>query len=338
MLNSKTTLFIVVSVATMLFSGCSGKQYFEPKETSSAKSHSYGSSIIDVSRDGATLKNGKYIGKYGINNLSLGKGFRFLNENQRYILASNTEGVLNIIDKNTKDSMRAVSLHVPIVSATIQNGLVAYVLNNNTFGLYQIEGNRKLIQNRSERSYAIDTKAANPIFIDNLVVMPMLDGKLVIVDTRNSDNTKVVYVSSNKFFNNIIYLSRIGNTMIAATPKRVITLGENGKQEYNANISEVASANSSIYLFTKEGEIVKLNNSLQEIVKKKFKFAHFSTGTAFGDKVFGLDHQGSLLVLSSDLSKFKIYDVGSVDNAAFIIGSKLYKDSKVIELSTLGYE
>ena len=338
MLGNKFISIIVFFVGVLLFSACSGKQYFKPEVTSSAKSSSYRSSIIDLSRNGATLKNDKYIGKYGISSIKLGDGFRFLNENERYVLASNAEGILNIIDKNTNGSMRAVILHVPIVSATIHNGLVAYILNNNTFGLYQIKDNRKLIQNRSERSFAIDTKAANPLFIDNLVVMPMLDGKLVIVDTHNSDNTKVVYISSNKFFNNVIYLARMGNTMIAATPKRVITLGENGKQEYNANISEVASANGSVYLFTKEGEVVKLNSALQEVTKKKFKFAHFSVGTAFGDRVFGLDHQGSLIVLSSDLNKFKIYDVGSVDNGAFITGTKLYKDSKVIELSTLGYE
>jgi hypothetical protein len=330
--------FVILAVIAMLFSGCSGKQYFEPAQAFSAPSSSYGGTIVDLSRDGATLKNGKFIGKSGVSSFDLGEGYRFLSESNKYVLASNAEGVLNIIDKETKESARAVSLHVPVVSATIKNGTVAYILNNNTFGLYQVEDNRKVVESRSERTFAIDTRAASPMFIDNLAVMPMLDGKLIIVDSHNSDNSKVVYISSKKVFNNVVYLSRMGNTMVAATPKKVITLGANGKQEYRANISEVAIDNGSIYAFTKEGEVVKLNSSLQEIASKKFKFAHFSAATVVAGKVFGLDQQGSLVVLSSDLAKFKIYDVGSVEEPALIKGSKLYKDGKIIDLSKLGYE
>jgi len=322
----------------LLFSGCSGKQYFKPENAHTVSSHSYGEVIVDLSRDGATLKSGRYIGKNGLSSINLGKGYRVLSENNNYVLASNSKGILNIVDKNTKKSIRAVALHTPVVAATINNGLVAYILNNNTFGLYQISDNRKIMESRSERTFAIDTRAASPIFVDNLAVMPMLDGKIIIVDSRNTDNSKVAYLSSNKVFNNVIHLSRMGNTMVAATSTKVIALGGDGKQEYRANISELVTTDSSIYVFTKEGEVVRLNKTLQSIANKKFKFAHFATATAFGGKVYGLDQQGSLIVLSSDLSKSKIYNIGSVDRPAFITGSKLYKDGKMIELSKLGYE
>ena len=337
-MSHKLLSFVALFGAMFLLLGCSGKQYFKPTQSFSVESRSFGSDIIDLSREGATLKGSKYIGKSGIRAIQLGEGYRFLNENKNYILASNAQGVLNIIDKRTETSKRAVSLHQPVVSASIHNGLVAYILNNNTFGLYQVASNNKIIENRSERTYAIDTRAASPIFIDNLAILPMLDGKLIIIDVNNIENAKVVYISSHKYFNNIVFLSRMGNTMVAATPKRLITLGGAGKLEYNANISEVAVSNNNLYLFTKEGEVIKLDEKLNESSRKKFKFAHFSAASAFGGKVFGLDHQGSLIVLSEDLSKFKIYNVGSVDEAAFISGTKLYKDNKVIELSTLGYE
>ena len=330
--------FFTLVVSAILFSGCSGKQYFVPAQTYVASSSSYGGTIVDLSRDGATLKNGKYIGKSGVSTFDLGEGYRFLSESKNYVLASNAEGILNIINKSTQESTRAVSLHVPVVSATIKNGIVAYILNNNTFGIYQVEDNKKVVESRSERTYAIDTRASSPMFIDNLAVMPMLDGKLIIVDARNSDNAKVVYLSSNKVFNNVVYLSRMGNIMVAATPKKVITLGGEGKQEYRANISEVAIADGKVFVFTKEGEVVKLNSALQPIASKKFKFAHFSAATAFGGKVYGLDQQGSLIVLSKDLSKFKVYDIGEVDEPALITGARLYTDGKIIDLSKLGYE
>ncbi len=337
----KTLLLIILASIALVLSGCSSKQYFEPEQTHSASSasSSHGNTIVDLSRDGATLENGQYIGKNGLSSITLGEGYRFLSENSTYVLAGNTEGVLRVIDKSTGEPIRAVSLHIPIVSATIHQGLIAYILNNNTFGVYHIKENKKIVENRSERTFAIDTRAASPMFIDSLAVMPMLDGKLIIFNTAgDAENAKVVYLSNEKIFNNVIYLSRMGDTMVAATPKRLIILGVNGQHEYRANISDVTISKGAIYLFTKEGEVVKLDTSLQSLAKKKFKYAHFSAATAFGGRVFALDQKGALIVLSADLSKHKIYDLGEVDTPAFIIGSKLYKDGKVIELSKLGYE
>ncbi|MBD3789050.1 MAG: hypothetical protein IE885_01570 [Campylobacterales bacterium] len=334
----KISLLASVAAAVVL-SGCSSKQYFEPKETFSASSatHSYGSAIVDLSRDGATLKNGRYIGTQGLSSIDLGEGYRYLSENDAYVLAANSEGILRVIDKKTKEPLRAVSLHIPVVSAEIQGNVIAYVLNNNTFGIYTIEDNTKVFESRSEETFAIDTRAASPMFIDSLAVMPMLDGKLIIVDPSDAENAKVVYISSAKAFNNVIYLDRMGNTMVAATPSTLITLGGEGKQEYRANISEVAISEGSIYLFSKEGEVKKLTSSLEEAAQNKFKFAHFSAAAAFDGKVYALDQKGSLIVLSSDLKQYKIYDVGEVEEPAFIAGKKLYIDGDAIELSKLGY-
>ena len=334
-------LFVILAAVVLLFSGCSSKQYFEPEDTYSASSvsSSYGSTIVDLSRDGATLENGQYIGKQGMSTIKLAEGYRFLSENSTYALASNVEGNLSIIDKSTGNLARSVSFEVPIVSAAIRQGTVAYVLNNNTFGIYRIKADKKVIENRSERTFAIDTRAASPMFIDNLAVMPMLDGKLIILNSEgDGENAKVIYLSSEKIFNNVVYLSRMGNTMVAATPTRLITLGVDGQNEYRANISEVSISNGVVYLFTKEGQVVKLDSSLNLIAERKFKYAHFSASTTFTDKVFALDQQGSLIVLSSDLNKSKIYDLGEVETPAFIAGTKLYKDGDIIELSKLGYE
>jgi len=324
----------------LLVSGCSSKKYFEPENTFSAAKaqHAYGENIVDLSRDGGTLDNGSYLSKSGVNTLTLGESYRFLNENTSYVLASNPEGLLKIIDKKTKKVLRIVSLHTPVVSATIKNGVIAYILNNNTFGVYNIKHNKKMIESRSEKIFAIDTRAASPMFIENLVVMPMLDGKLIIVNMNNPENAKVVYISSEKAFNNVIYLSRLGNTMVAATPHRLITLGNSGKKEYQANISEVAIDKNKIYIFTKEGKIILLNANLEAQSARKFKFAHYSVATAFDNKVYALDQHGSLIVLNATLTKSKIYDLGSVDRPAFISGTTLYKDGDMINLAQLGYE
>ncbi len=331
---------ITFTAIAVIFSGCSSKKYFEPEQTYSASfaESSYGGNMVELSRDGGTLQTGQYVGKAGVSGLTLGEGYRFLNENNSYVLASNAEGILKIISKKTKEPVRAISLHVPVVSATIRDGMIAYILNNNTFGIYKMAGNKKIVESRSGSTFAIDTRAASPIFIDNLAVMPMLDGKIIIVNAADSANAKVVYISSEKAFNNVIYLDRMGNTMVAATPKRLITLGTGGKQEYKVNISEVAIDKGNIYLFTKEGEIIALNSNLKAIATAKFKFAHYAVATAFSDRVYALGQKGSLIVLNNSLTKHKIYELGEVVEPAFITGTKLYKDGDVIELSKLGYE
>ena len=337
----RTGISLAVLVGTsLIFSGCSSKKYFEPEQTFSAAgaATSYGDAIVDQSRDGATLQSGHYIGKAGISKINLGQGYRFLSESSHYVLATNPEGLLKIIKKSNGSALRTVDMKVPIVSAAIENGMIAYILNDNTFGLYSVSQDKKIVENKSEITYAIDTRAATPMFIDNLAVLPMLDGKLVVIDKNDPENATVIYLSSENVFNNVIYLSRSGNTMVAATPKKLITIGSEGQDELRANISDVAIANGAIYLFTKEGEIIKLDKALNEKAKKKFKFVHFSASTAVGGRVYGLDQQGSLIVLNANLTKSKIYDIGEVKTPVFIRGNKLYKDGKIIHLNKLGYE
>jgi hypothetical protein len=337
----RTGISLAVLVGTsLIFSGCSSKKYFEPEQTFSASgaATSYGDAIVDQSRDGATLQSGHYIGKAGISKINLGQGYRFLSESSHYVLATNPEGLLKIIKKSNGSALRTVDMKVPIVSAAIENGMIAYILNDNTFGLYSVSQDKKIVENKSEITYAIDTRAATPMFIDNLAVLPMLDGKLVVIDKNDPENATVIYLSSENVFNNVIYLSRSGNTMVAATPKKLITIGSEGQDELRANISDVAISNGAIYLFTKEGEIIKLDKALNEKAKKKFKFVHFSASTAVGGRVYGLDQQGSLIVLNSNLTKYKIYDIGEVKTPVFITENKLYKDGKIIHLNKLGYE
>jgi hypothetical protein len=332
--------FAVLIAATLIFSGCSSKKYFEPGETFSAKGAetSYGGTIVDLNRDGATLETGNYISRSVISTINLGKGYRFLSQSSRYVLAGDPEGALKIIKRANGAVLRTVSLGVPVVSASIENGTVAYILNDNSMGIYSVSQDKKLLQNQSEVTYAIDTRAASPMFIDNLVVFPMLDGKLTVVDKNDPENATVIYLSSESAFNNVIYLSRTGNTMVAATPKKVITIGVEGQEEYRANISNVAILNGYVYLFTKEGEVIKLDTAMNEKAKKKFKFVHFSVSTASGGRIYGLDQHGSLIVLNANLTKNKVYDVGEVKKPAFISGSTLYKDGKIIYLNKLGYE
>jgi len=332
-------LVSIIFALFFLFIGCSNKKYYEPKEIFSPAHAivSSSESINSLTREGATLESGNYLSKQGISSFSLEEGYRFLNEDGRYVLVSNPDGILKVIIKASHKTSQDINLLVPVVSATIHNDIIAYVLNDNSFGLYNMKTKQKLMQSRSGKMYVIDTRSASPLFIDNIAVFPMLDGKIIIVNSENTNSSRVVYISNEKVFNNVIFLGRIGDTLIASTPSKVLSFGSE-KNIYKANISEVAIDKEKLYLFTKEGSVKRLDTHLKVLAEKKYKFAHYSVATAFDNKVYALDQRGSLIVMNDSFTKDKTYALDKVEEPAYISQKKLYKDGKVIDLSTLGYE
>jgi len=335
----KKYTWLVILVSILLLSGCSSKKYFEPTKTYKASGaiSSHKGKLLYLTRDGVTFNNQTYISKRGAGSLILSKGDVYIGEDKSYILATNIDGKLTLISKKSKKIIKTIEFNVPVVSAAIKGNKIVYLLQDNTFGIYNTSTNEKSIESKSDDTSAVDARIANPIFVDNLAVIPTLDGKILIVDINNPENAKVIYISSKANLNNVIYLSRMGNLLIAATPNRVMTIGS-AEGEFDEGISEVAISNGSIYLFTKAGEIVKFSKELKVLARTKFKFAHFSVATAFGGRVYAMDQQGSLIVLSGDLKKHRIYDVGEVKDFAFISGNKIYKDNRVIALSKLSHE
>ena len=333
----KQFLWVTIAVAALLFSGCSGKKYFEPEKTfkpTGAISRHKGKAVY-LTRDGVTFNTRTYISKRGAGALTLGAGEHYLSENASYVLAANRAGKLSVISKRSKKVIKTIPFDVPVVSAGLKSGKIVYLLQDNTFGIYKLSSGEKLIESKSDDAFAVDARIASPLFVDNLAVIPTLDGKLLIIDMNSPENAKVIYVSSKTNLNNIIYLSRMGNTLVAATPNRLMIIGS-AEGEFSEGISEVAIANKAIYVFTKAGEVVKFSSSLKELARKKFKFAHFSVATAFGNRVYAMDRKGSLIVLNSALTKSRIYDVGDIDDFAFASGHRIYKDNKVISLDKLG--
>ncbi|SHO81612.1 Putative lipoprotein [hydrothermal vent metagenome] len=334
----KILILSILSLA--ILSSCNSKKYFKPetRDHIPAVKHSLNSNIISLNRKGATLSNGEYITKNGSGVVNLGKGYRYINESNRYILSANNLGNLKVISKSSKESVVVIRLKIPVVTASISGNIIVYLLEDNSYGIYNISNNLKLWEDKSQKVFAIDRRVANPIFVGNSIILPTLDGKLLTLKANNKNATTTIYISAEKSFNNAIILQKVGNKIITASSHEIMTLQNGVENRLRVDISEVIIANNSIYIFTKSGKIIRTNMNLKEINSVKFDFAHYSVVGTYNNRLFALDFQGSLVVLNSDLSKKRIYKFENVDKYTFISNGRLFKNKEVISLDTLNYE
>ncbi len=331
----KKTL-LATAITSILFLGCSGKQYYEPLNASSLSASNMGDQLIHYSRDGATLASGKVLTTTEMVNLNLPPTFYFINNTKKAAITADLQGNCHIL--TTKGITKTTKFSEPLVAGTLIGKYLVYVLQNNHYGVYDFAQNKIVYSNSSNKAFAIDSRIANPLAIDNLVVIPTLDGKLTILDLTTFKIAKEIYVSTQSYLNNIIFLNKINNTLIASTPNKVLAISSKGKKELDTEVSEVAIKNGAVFVFAKDGRVLKLNDLLSIISEKKFKFAHFSVASVGEKKLYALDKQGYLIVSNQTLSKQKVYKVAEVDGYAFVSDEKLYYNGEIINLKNLSYE
>ncbi len=332
---------IVLSIAILIFmAGCSGKKYFEPTNTHSASSAitSTGKEADSIMRDGITFTDGTFLTRSGMGKFKLPEGFHYVTQSSKYVLAADDRGNIHIYDRSSGKLIKKNRLKMPLVSAGIRGDKIYYIQQDNIFGIYSISQNKSLISAKVGRAYAVDTRIANPITVGNLVVVPTLDGKLLIIDPSNPKKAGGIAIGKSFNLNNVIFLSKIGNRIIAATPSKVISASPQGMNKFSANVADVTISGGNIYLLTRKGEVIKLSPTLKVLAKQRFNYAQFVAIAVVNGKVYVLDRSGALIVMDPTFKKYKVYDIGSVSDYAFVDGARLYKDGIVVNLSKLSYE
>jgi len=326
---------LLSAVAMMLMSACGSKQYYSPKQTYQVSPKS-GVELVSLSRDAALLADGTVLSKQGILKLKLDKGYALINREPESLLVADKEGNAKIINK----AGTTVDIHLPqaLVAGTVIGKKLVYILQDNSFGVYDLSSQKIVYNNNAQKALSIDTRIANPYQIDNLVVIPTLNGKLVILDLGSLKVVKEIYVSTESILNNVIFLGRLGNTLIAATPYRVISVSSQGQRSFDKSLSEVVLDDKSVFVFAKDGMISQLDDSLNVLNEKKFKFAHFSVATIQNGKIYAMDKQGYLIVSNKELTKQKVYELPEIDGYSFVAGDKLYYDGNIVDLASLSYE
>ena len=327
----KNIYFLTLFILLFIFQGCSSKQYFEPEDTKSIDvSIEYiGSEIVDYNSDGATLKNGKFISKDGISTLILDKTYNFINNNDGIIISTNNNGSVSI---NNNNKIKKIKFDKMVISAAIKDNLIAFGSVDNSISLYDIEKQRIVFTEYLKHSVVNDSKIANPILLDTIVLYPTLDGKVIIVDIKTLEVIKSINIDPKSEINNIIFLKTIGDSLIAASSKKIFRFGDGQTKIVDFDIRNIIIKNKYIYVATLDGYLIKLDEKLNELKRKKFKFAKFHT-IGYGRYLYALESQGYLIRLDEDFNEVNIYDFSFDEKERVIsIDDKLYFEDEYIIL------
>jgi len=314
----------------LIFTGCSSKQYYEPEKTHSFKQDrlELHSSIIDLNADGATLDNSSFISKKGILS-NIKENYKFLNFSDDTILASDTNMTIYIKNKTID---KTLTFDKNIISASFKDNLLAFGSVDNSITLYDIKKDKTLFKNYLKASTINNIKIANPIFLENIVLYPTLDGKVVILSLEKNTIIKTINIDPSNDINNVIFLKEIGDSLIVATTNKLFSFVDGQSNIKEVDIQNIIVHKKFIYVATLDGQIIKYDINLKKLASKKFKFAKINA-LAFGSYLYALESQDFLIRISEDFKNVKIFNF-SFDEEEKVIGiqNKIYFDDEYIIL------
>ena len=323
-------------VLMLLVGGCAHKNIYEPVKVEGEVStpHALPKRIHHVVRTGAMLgsdtalskKSGKITGV-------VPKGFHFINESDEKIIVADNDGNLRILDPKNGKVTFTHTFSQPVISAALQKNLLAMVLADNTIVLYDTQADRERYREALGKVIAIDARAANPLFINDLIVFPTLDGRLLIMDSNKKMVLRDVAISDKELFNNVIFLEVHGNVLVAATASKVVVITPKDIYTYSADIKDILYLGHDIYLFSKSGKVIHLNERLQKVDETDFEFANFVAVAEMNGKLYGVEKNGYLIEMDRNLGNVRVRRLDEEVEAPIIIArDKLYIGDKEIQL------
>lgn len=308
----KKTFGLLIVTVTLILSGCSGKKVFEPEDTDYDASYSSCATPIHATSKGATLNDGTYISFKSQGKVP--EGFHFVDDNSAPVFVNN-EGLVKVKNKT-------INLGDRVVVATLIDEQLAFITHNNRFGLYDLTMDKIIFQEIAQPVETIHTRVVPPVKIDDLIIFPTLNGKLVVV----SDNQIIreITVTPKGNFNNIIFLNVLGNTLVAATSSDIIALGGRVMERQKFQIADIVLTDEEMYLFTKDGSVIRLDERLNTIQETNFQFANFIWASLVDGHVYGVEKAGHIIAFDKDLD-YRIYELDDdITDLSFFKNGILY--------------
>ncbi|EMH27979.1 plasminogen-binding protein PgbB [Helicobacter pylori GAM270ASi] len=237
---------------------------------------------------------------------------------------------VELISNNPNASQQSIiiPLETFALSASVKGNLLAVVLADNSANLYDITSQKLLFSEKGSPSTTINSLMAMPIFMDTVVVFPMLDGRLLVVDYVHGNPTPIrnIVISSDKFFNNITYLIVDGNNMIASTGKRILSVVSGQEFNYDGDIIDLLYDKGTLYVLTLDGQILQMDKSLRELNSVKLPFASLNTIVLNNNKLYSLEKRGYVIEVDlNDFDSYNVYKTPTIGSFKFFSSNRLDK-------------
>lgn len=326
---------IFLTALALAITACGTKrQYFEPSQINGKldADESLSSKIVDTNLYFASLRNNKVLSIEGeLNNFKLEKGYQLLLYKDNEFISADEDGNLRIFAEDGTE-LYSHKFNAAVLGVDTSGDDLALILADNTILVSNRSLGIKFSQTLSP-AVATDSRVAAPLFLDTIIVFPSLDGKLNIVDRTNLYVIRSVVLSTDDFFNNIIYMNIVDNQMIAATGKKIVVVSPGRTYTLDEEIKNIAVSDNNIFIFAKNGNIIKSNLQLNKLKEKKFTFALYNDVSVFKDSVYIFEKTGYLIKLDYDLENEKIYELKDAKGEKTFMGDdKFYYNNKAINL------
>ena len=316
-----------------MFSGCSTKKVFEPKNAPKdwIKHGETNSSLKEVASDIALFEDKRVISKDISYDIEIKKGYRLLAKSGDWIISTTIDGKLSLNNVEKKDITKKFDLKKTVASASVDKNVMAVLFADNEIALYDIDTKSILFKEMGLKASVVDSRVIPPYFMDDLVLFSTLDGKIIIVHSGLKKKLRTIIVSSQKNFNNIIYLTKFDDKIIAATGTKLLTLSSKEiRVKYESR--NIVHDEKNLYVATKQGEVLSLTSDLQLNGKIKFPFAHFLGMIPYKDKLYIVEKEGYLIVLDKNMKDYEVYNVYIEDGYIYIADKTFYIADKFISV------
>ncbi|BBG65411.1 putative lipoprotein [Hydrogenimonas sp.] len=326
---------LAVLFFAFLAAGCSGKNYFEPSKIDGSVNYDgeLPAPIAEVGYRSATLENGDVITMNGVEKLALPKGYRYLARSGELVAAAGDCRPNIIYNTRTKKSVE-IELPRRMVAAMFIPGSekIAFLIEGNSYGIYNYGENRLEVKYESDTALTADIRVASPMMLENLVLIPTLDGKLVILSRQNGAKVREIIVGKGEEFNNVIFLDVMGDRLVAATPHRVISVSPKLMDALDMEISDLIFIKDGIYILSKEGRVYRCDNELKILNSRKFPFAHF-VGAIYGEFLYLVEREGYVIATDPELTSANVFKIPDrIENWFFATKESFYYDRYYFKL------
>jgi hypothetical protein len=323
----KSIVLAILSI--IIFSACSVRQHYEPIDVQKQANFTVNNSssyIKTLNAKFATLKSNQYIDEDGISNKLLPEGYEFLNNSNSVLLAANKKGNLLFLDSN-----ETITFKENVIAASAQGNIIALLFSNNSIALYDTKEKKYFFKKYYDVTYINDTRIAMPVFLTNIILLPTLSGKVVVVDRNSFKVIRTINIDPVSDVKNIILLEAIKDTLIAASTNKIISI-KNGKSfSKELFIQSYVLTDEFVYVARLDGTVVKLDLSLNIINEVKFKFAKIQALVLSEKYLYAVESQDFVIRMNKDLTNSKVYPLHMYEQKIFSKNNILYFDDNYIK-------